>query len=818
MSAMPFSKRLREQRQRNLRLKSRLVRLKEHHEAQQRLILSQQAEANGMLQNVTSAISTQYRMRQEREERSLLRQQQQNMEKLVAAIVAGGGINAQKNPAPESMQTNNEGHRKRANVEGKVEVGHLTEKPKQKKAHHRRKSLVAHESVDDVVAHAQKAHKDPTHSIHRQENSGDASAPKPEVHTKKKLEEVSNLEELSFNELLEVEDDELDLSAALDFSKKRKTKEEIEREKQKLRLETQAKLRAEGKMAKAKNLQPKWRHIIDGNPNPPPESILKGKALLRASVMYVVAAHYMKRLREERDLSNRMTEEKSNVKLLVTLTDISKAWFAKLIRVPVKSITDDAKLTMDVLHDDLGTRFGGLATIKDKTPLKQRMLRLKVRAKGIIDRITYCDSIEHGLNMTVINLMVTLISAKVYWPEGYLFPGELAMMDYARPCTVTMDQDQLDDPKGRKLFLKRVQRLVLGILIHRICFSSVLLEPKENGIGNPQGKLPKKNIRLVASVMYQLLIMIYDDIPAGSLSGDGLVEDEHLGRKNWLLNLSQKRMKNIGEEEKDVDDKSKKSKKDKKKAVEGGKGKPATENGAQKDSGETVTDAEKDKSLAKTMKQLAKDENVATALVAKNIYAEGFDVKLILKCISCEVDMTREGEKSLFLPKYVDLTDHHICVFKDSGRTINEGLFPLIEGTELHRLPMLPKQLVLEHVDTGGDSNSSRGGKITIRFDTRYHRAAFESSCRRILRMIHPDHDMAIHVPFHQEDLAKKFFPFARFAAAGDALSEEWMGSLKTKLEQWAAALAEIIVQRLNPAEAAKQDEQAAQVKDTPRI
>ena len=85
--------------------------------------------------------------------------------------------------------------------------------------------------------------------------------------------------------------------------------------------------------------------------------------------------------------------------------------------------------------------------------------------------------------------------------------------------------------------------------------------------------------------------------------------------------------------------------------------------------------------------------------------------------------------------------------------------------------------------------------------------------------MIHPNHDTSIHVPVHIEDIAHHFFPFARFAAGGnDSISDEWVEEQKTRLEAWVAKISDVVVMRLNPAEAAKQDEAAMHVKETPRL
>ena len=312
-------------------------------------------------------------------------------------------------------------------------------------------------------------------------------------------------EKMTLDELVDMKDDELDLSKTLDFTSKRKTEEEIEREKQKLRLKHLDDLKDKAGRSAAK---PMWRHIKEGNKDPAKHLILKGKPLFRSIVLHLIGAFYMRRLRDVRDERNRTNAEPDTSKVLLALSEASNAFFSRAMRVPITSILRGTKLTMDVRPHKFF--YGPLNLLSKQEPdtkssLETRMLRAKVRVEGVIDRICAQDTVANGLNLGMLTYLTTLMGETVWWPAHFLFASESDELILSPPCTVHLPQRMLKaGGKDEKRFREMSHRLVVGLLLHRYLIN-LLINPGSMGLGKPKNSLVKKNLTIIASIVYEIL-------------------------------------------------------------------------------------------------------------------------------------------------------------------------------------------------------------------------------------------------------------------------------------------------------------------------
>ena len=211
----------------------------------------------------------------------------------------------------------------------------------------------------------------------------------------------------------------------------------------------------------------------------------------------------MRRMRDVRDERNRSTEEPNTSKVLLALSDSATAFISRAIRVPIQSILRDDQLTMDVERHAF--RYGpfGLLTKMERTTLESRMLKLRVRVEGIVDRICSQDTVKTAY-LLGLTYLTTLMDEKVWWPAHYLFKSECIFM-MSPPCTVQLPQRLLkaggeDEIKFRTMAC----RLVHGLLLHR-CLIHALIKPDTMGLGKMRSQLVRKNICLVGSVIYEIL-------------------------------------------------------------------------------------------------------------------------------------------------------------------------------------------------------------------------------------------------------------------------------------------------------------------------
>lgn len=92
--------------------------------------------------------------------------------------------------------------------------------------------------------------------------------------------------------------------------------------------------------------------------------------------------------------------------------DVAKAWLISKIKKPLMSIVVDANLNLDFTDDK--------ATMQVR---EERLMRLKVRVKGIVHDITM--GLDASMPMPLLNFFKTLSKEGAYVPDGFLTPFEM---------------------------------------------------------------------------------------------------------------------------------------------------------------------------------------------------------------------------------------------------------------------------------------------------------------------------------------------------------------------------------------------------------
>lgn len=651
----------------------------------------------------------------------------------------------------------------------------------------------------------------------------------------------TNWDKLSLQQLVEIEAVELDLKKTLDFSSQ-KTAEELEKEKQKVQAQLSRQLQRSSNRAGA---MPRWRHVAKGNPNPPEHLVLKGKSLLTAFCRHLEAAFYMMRLKQQRDKELRDVEEPSTSKVLLALTEASKSFFAKAIRVPMMSLITTTDLTLDIRPEIF--RYGplGALTRKDKSTLNQRMLRLRIHVQGIVDRIVHLDRVEHGLDIGVITFLTTLMAEKVWWPSHYLFSSELETLDISPPCTMHLPEAWIDrsshdetqqNAAEERRFRKMAKRLVVGMLLHRMLLT-LLIHPENGALPKPRTRLAQKNVRIVASVVYELIFRLVPDIPKASL--ESFV---NLGQSRTPINVigaeamrlphvhvphlhiphirwrRKKHKESAGGVRADGNKKPKRDakggdnsgdagspknnvagpkKKATKKEKKGNKKKSATKGMA-----ESKGDATKRKTAeAGRKRQMAED-----AHPLGHIVTEGrFEVRLIV-----------EGKSQGFREKFIVLTDDSLCVFADKAHKVSEGRFYLRNISSISPIEETanPLDYTFLHHETNVGKKTLTGEEVThdteigIMFRDNFHRDWWLSAIKRLRRLVHPVYNQ-VHITLSDEDLASHHVPFSYFQEGMAQLDDAWMDKQAERLGTWADEVVNAVVERMTPTGAALQDERS---------
>lgn len=216
-----------------------------------------------------------------------------------------------------------------------------------------------------------------------------------------------------------------------------------------------------------------------GVPNPPPETILKGKALFRVVAWGVVIMHVRPSLTiRKRKEAARDRDRNDLNKTLLMFSEANDLWIGKYVKVPISSLQHDETLNFDFKEVGLSN-----------STLKSRVLQCKVRVKSIIDNLVSSGSPPDH----IIDFFVTLIEEENYFPVGFLWPHELKEMDFgplggtrgmilpaSPPASTPSSPIPLSTPiKVKKKWVNalRAKRLFVDFVLIRILCDHCCLSP-----------------------------------------------------------------------------------------------------------------------------------------------------------------------------------------------------------------------------------------------------------------------------------------------------------------------------------------------------
>ena len=304
---------------------------------------------------------------------------------------------------------------------------------------------------------------------------------------------------------------------------------------------------------------PLWRHKLKGVSNPPPEAILKGKALLRVVVKAVIVILLRPMLLTRRLRAKvRDKEEEDFDRDLKAYIDHYSGLVGKQVKVPLSSLEHDTSLDLDLR----GLRGEAL---------KQRVMQLKVRVKGIVTCLVEQElpPLTHYVSATgasltaaaaaaaraaaakgeseseieehdnpLITFLLRLIEDGNYFPPSYLTETERAVLDFdklggtSRMLVAADDKEHvpvlppavadswggtgtmkrvevmLGAAKSRKVDATRAKVVLASFVLFRVLIGQVVLSPWNRGVC----RRPKRrtvtvanNCRMVGSALYLML-------------------------------------------------------------------------------------------------------------------------------------------------------------------------------------------------------------------------------------------------------------------------------------------------------------------------
>lgn len=307
-----------------------------------------------------------------------------------------------------------------------------------------------------------------------------------------------------------------------------KGKEEEEEEQDVNRDEAKDRIRK--LLKRADKLVPKmplWRHRMERRFNPPKESVLRGKTLLRVIAKGIVVMFIRPHLAiRNRRVKDQMQNTRNLEKELMAITEYLCSYFGKVAKVPLSSLEHDASLDLD-LRGQRGEQ------------LRQRMLQLKVRFKGLVSalvdselppqRVLIKDASGAGVEgeNPVMLFLIRLVDDGNYFPASYLTEGEKAILDFSdlggtRNMLVAADgssghppptlpdgmkrcEEMMGRNKNRKVDVTRARTIMSNFILLRVLLGQVVLMPWAHGAC----KRPKRRVHVVVNNCRVLATTLY---------------------------------------------------------------------------------------------------------------------------------------------------------------------------------------------------------------------------------------------------------------------------------------------------------------------
>ena len=256
---------------------------------------------------------------------------------------------------------------------------------------------------------------------------------------------------------------------------------------------------------------PMWRHIAAGNPNPPPELVMKGISLFKCAANIIIAFVVRPRLSvRNKQAKIRQAETQSLMKSLKLYIDPTTNWLGKVVKIPLQTIVQDKTIDFSKAFD----------INKSSYQRNTSVTQLKVRLRAIIDNLTQeMHPPEH-----IMGLLQTIVADGNHFDPDFLYDCEKERLEVneagaTRNTFEVVPEDEL--LSNKETFLDpqkyltvddtcfRVEQgrmLLLNIVFIRLLINHVVLTPWNCAIcQRPPGKHIKnvvRNLRIVASLLY----------------------------------------------------------------------------------------------------------------------------------------------------------------------------------------------------------------------------------------------------------------------------------------------------------------------------
>lgn len=266
---------------------------------------------------------------------------------------------------------------------------------------------------------------------------------------------------------------------------------------------------------------PLWRHKLLGNPNPPPDFVMKGKAMFRCIVNMIICVFIRPMIAvRERNLRQREGARSDLMRTLNMYIDPTSAWIGKIIRIPVSSLVQDRTLHFS---DIFGSKGSARALA---------IVQLKVRLRTIVLNMLEAEAPPDH----IMKLLLTLLDDNNYFEDDFLFAceksrletnsvgGTRSMCDVVEESMIEgskreeyMDPQKYMQVRGRLYRVDRARMLILNFFFIRILISHIVLTPWGHGVavkpGQKQKKQAIKNQRIVASLLYLIARSLDPQLP-----------------------------------------------------------------------------------------------------------------------------------------------------------------------------------------------------------------------------------------------------------------------------------------------------------------
>ena len=816
------------EQERSRKLLKMLVQIKESEE--QEALLEDEEQARYQLEHLAAVLKRTKQEKEEKRRRDMEERQMKNMEMLVAAVAAN---HAARGPfLPPMQQPSNTGAPyhptqpyapRDAPRLPRLDLNAHAPPHRHRRAHPQEAGAPPPQSA----GHTQAAPPQPVAAAGAGPASKKAKKDAKAAAKKKKKQ----LEEMTFDELILEKGEQLEVKSFLDFS----ADEVSEEEKLKLKKELEKKRKDKEEKARILSLQgqlkPYYRHVKDALredvpfAEPDAAAVMKGKIFLRMMAYSVIAMLKLKHLEQATDFRNRIEKETGELgirKDLFSFRDLTKGYLSRTVKKPMQSILEDRKMQMDIKAErggiSLMKRFRKKSADTGDKAMKSRMLKLKVRVKGILKALVERATEEGGVSVQIMNyLRASFFNPRVNWPPNFLFKSERTYFDVRDSETVRMPKLKADDANDQQMLLqfrKYASRMVLGLMIHRVLIPTIVLKPQECGLGRAVNSLAKKNCLLVASVLYALLGRLY---PSGetkvvseteNMQIIGMPPGAYKGEKGFLAR---------GNDRDDSSNDSSKTDKKKETAGEGAENKPDDKTKSEKQEEHNSIDT-KGTPIPWTIKPNSDTSTGEELINIRMLYSsrEQFQAEKLrsynrqwVQLYSSGMAIFSESKEFQAFEKFSPYTT--VTLITEDGVADSNFSDPQYE------LPYVYVRVVFlqTELDEIGDGSASSAFFFC---KNRYECASVYTQISQAFRAWHPS--IELDTPPDENEIASMVYPWKRWSES-DAykhIGDAWMDEQAQQLKQWGDIVVDKLILEMTGQDTGPAPVSKKKTIDTPRM